>query len=229
MRDARGVADSAREIDMVTPTPRFCSQCGGPLVDRFVDAEQRVRRVCAQCGEIAYQNPQVLVTTIVASGDRVLLCRRAAPPAAGRWALPGGFMESGETLEEAAARETYEETGVRIDSGDMRLYAVAALPEISEIYVGFLATVPERTDLVCGSECTEVRFFSEADIPWADLTYVDVGVYLRLYFRERQSGAQAIHFSCIDAARVITKSYRVADMEEARGPRPVPTSKSESA
>ena len=207
---------------MAAPIPRFCSQCGGPLLDRLVDTEQRVRRVCTKCGEIAYQNPQVLVTTIVASGDRVLLCRRAGPPAAGRWTLPGGFMESGETLEEAAARETYEETGVRIDSGEMRIYAVATLPAISEIYVGFLSTVAENTALVCGSECTEVRFFGEADVPWAELTYLDVGVYLRLYFRERQSGSHAIHFSCIDAACVVTKSYRVANMEEARGPRPGP-------
>jgi ADP-ribose pyrophosphatase YjhB (NUDIX family) len=191
-------------------------------VDRFVDSDQRMRRACTQCGSIAYSNPQVLVNTIVASGARVLLCRRAEPPAAGRWALPGGFMESGETLEEAAARETCEETGVRLEPHELRLHAVVSLPEMSEIYVGFLALVAEDTDLLCGSECTEVRFFSEADVPWAELSYPDIGVYLRIYFDERRSGAHAMHFSRLDAASVVNKAYRIADVEEARWQRPAP-------
>ena len=192
-------------------------------MDRFVDVEQRVRHVCAQCGEIAYRNPHVLVSTIVASGDRVLLCRRAQPPAAGRWVLPGGFMESGETLEEAAAREIHEETGVRLDPRELRPYAVATLPEISEVYAGFLATVAENTHPACGSECTEVRFFGEADVPWAELAYPDVGVYLRVYFQERRSGAHVIHFGCLDATCVVSKSYRIAAVEEACRPRAAPT------
>jgi ADP-ribose pyrophosphatase YjhB (NUDIX family) len=192
-------------------------------MERFVDVEQRVRLVCGRCGEIAYHNPHVLVSTIVASGDRVLLCRRASPPAAGRWVLPGGFMESSETLEAAAARETYEETGVRLDPRELRLYAVASLPEISEIYVGFLATVAGHTNLVCGSECAEVSFFSETDLPWTEVAYPDTGVYLRDYFHERRGGAHVIHFGYLEDARVIDKSYRIADFEEACRPRATPT------
>jgi ADP-ribose pyrophosphatase YjhB (NUDIX family) len=197
------------------------------LVERFVDVEQRVRRVCARCGEIAYHNPQVLVSTIVASGDRVLLCRRASPPAAGRWVLPGGFMESSETLEEAAARETREETGVRLDPHELRLYAVATLPEISEVYVGFLATVGGHTELVCGSECAEVGFFSETDLPWTEVAYPDIGAYLRLYFYERRSGAHVIHFGYLEDARVVDISHRIAEVEEACRPRATPTTNSD--
>jgi ADP-ribose pyrophosphatase YjhB (NUDIX family) len=199
---------------MSAPASRYCSQCGGALVERFVPAEQRMRRLCAQCGEIAYCNPKVLVTTIVASGDRVLLCRRAAPPAAGRWALPGGFMEAGETMEEAAARETREETGVHLDPRELRLYGVAMLPHISEIYVGFLATVGAPTNLVSDSESTEVGFFSEAELPWSELAYADIGVYLREYFSERRSGAYVFHYGCIENARVVSKAYRIARVED---------------
>jgi ADP-ribose pyrophosphatase YjhB (NUDIX family) len=204
----------------------YCSQCGGALLDRFVDTEQRVRRVCAQCNQIAYQNPQVLVTTIVSSEEGLLLCRRADPPAAGRWVLPGGFMERGETLEEAAARETREETGLRLDPSELRLYAIANLPEISEVYVGFLATVAGHKDLNCGSECTAVRFFPEADVPWNDLAYADIGVYLRVYFDERRSGAHPIHYGSLDAASVVSKCYRIASVEDARRPRATPTGQS---
>lgn len=183
-------------------------------MERFVPAERRVRRLCARCGEIAYCNPKVLVTTIVASADRVLLCRRAVPPAAGRWALPGGFMESGETMEEAAARETREETGVQLDPRELRLYGVAMLPQLSEIYVGFLATVGGPTNLVSDSESTEVGFFGEADLPWSELAYADIGVYLREYFSERRSGAHVFHYGCIENARVVSKAYRIARVED---------------
>jgi ADP-ribose pyrophosphatase YjhB (NUDIX family) len=136
-------------------------------------------------------------------------------------------MESGETLEEGAARETYEETGVRLDPRELRLYAVTTLPEISEVYVGFQATAAAHAGLVCGSECIEVRFFSEVDVPWSELSYPDVGFYLRLYFCERRSGGHAIHFNCLGAASVVGKTYRIADVEETRRPRATPTTKSD--
>ena len=206
---------------MSTPTPRFCGLCGGPLVQRLIESEQRVRPVCAQCGTIAYRNPQVLVSTIVGAADRVLLCRRAVAPAAGRWATPGGFMECGETLEEAAARETLEETGVRLNPRELRLHTLSTLPELSEVYVGFLATVSEHTDPVCGVECTEVKFLTEAQVPWTELAYPDIDGYLRTYFRERRSGAHAIHFSRLDAAAVVSKAYRIAEVEEVHRQRTV--------
>jgi ADP-ribose pyrophosphatase YjhB (NUDIX family) len=201
---------------MSSSTPRFCGLCGGSLVERLVESEKRSRATCSDCGVIAYRNPQVLVSTIVAAGERILLCKRANAPAAGRWGLPGGFMECGETLEEAAARETFEETGVRVSPRELRLHAVSTLPEISEVYVGFVATLAERTDLVCGAECTEVGFFEEASVPWAELTYPDVGEYLRVYFRELRNTESAIHFSRLDAAGVLSHSYRIAGIEEVR-------------
>ncbi|HTU61382.1 MAG TPA: NUDIX hydrolase, partial [Polyangiales bacterium] len=190
--------------------PRFCAQCAGPLVDRFIEVEQRSRPCCSVCGHLVYQNPRVLVTTIVAVGESILLCRRAHEPAAGRWALPGGFMECGETLEEAAARETFEETGVQLDAGALRLHAVSTLPEISEVYVGFVALLTQPPALVCGAECSELAFFGEAEVPWSELSYPDVGEYLRVFFREHARNAHVIHFSRLDASGVSSQGYDVA-------------------
>jgi ADP-ribose pyrophosphatase YjhB (NUDIX family) len=196
------------------PPPRYCALCSGALIDRFIEIEQRSRLVCSRCGSVAYRSPQVLVSAIVAAGDRVLLCRRAHPPASGLWAPPGGFVECGETLEEAAARETFEETGIHIDPRQLRLHAVSTLPEISEIYIGFVATAAGYTEPVCGHECMEVRFIAEPDVPWSELAYPDIGMYLRTYFRERRSGEHVIHFSRLDASGVMSSAYRVSGIEE---------------
>ena len=140
----------------------------------------------------------------------MLLCRRAVAPAVGRWAPPGGFLECGEALEEGAARETFEETGVSLNPRQLRLHAVSTLPDISEVYVGFVAEVSERPEPVCGPECTEVRFFREEAVPWAQLAYPDIGEYLRVYFQERRSGERAIHFSRLDAAAAISSVYSIS-------------------
>lgn len=195
---------------MPTSTLSFCGQCGGALSAGWNAAEQRTRQRCSSCGTIVYQNPRVLVTTIVACGASILLCRRANEPAAGLWALPGGFMECGETLEEAAARETFEETGVRVAPAALRLHAVATLPEISEVYIGFLAVLTQPPQLECGSECSAVRFFEERDMPWAELSYPDVGEYLRVYFQEHRQETHVVHFSRLDASGVSSQSYQVA-------------------
>jgi ADP-ribose pyrophosphatase YjhB (NUDIX family) len=197
-------------------TPRYCQLCAGALVERLVQPEQRIRTVCAQCGAVAYRNPQVLVSTIVGVDERVLLCRRAHAPAAQRWGLPGGFLECGETLEEAAARETFEETGVPLNAAALRLHALSTLPEISEVYVGFVSTLPALPQIVVGPECLAVGFFAEAEVPWDELTYPDVAAYLRLYFRERQSAGFGIHFCRLDSSETQRHTYQIASSFEVR-------------
>jgi ADP-ribose pyrophosphatase YjhB (NUDIX family) len=204
----------------MTPAPRYCGACGGSLEERLLPAEQRARLVCGACGAVAWRNPHVLVSTVVAAGGRVLLCRRAEPPAAGYWALPGGFMECGESLEEAAARETWEETGVRLAAADLRLHAVSTLPYISEVYVGFRVELAQEPALSCGPECAEVRFFGEAELPWAELAYPEIENYLRMYFAERSAAAWSIHLSRLDPAGVVGNTYRIAGVDEVRIVRP---------
>jgi len=202
---------------MTVPVPRFCSSCGAPLVERMVLAEQRLRLVCSGCATITYLSPQVLVSTIVTFAGRVLLCRRAEAPAVGLWNPPGGFMERNETLEEAAARETYEETGVRIEARDLRLYTVWTLPEISEVYVGFRIDLAEQPRLQPGIESLDVRFFAEAEVPWQELAYPDIAGYLRMFFWEQRRNEYSVHFSRLDTAGVVTRAYQIRRIVETRG------------
>jgi ADP-ribose pyrophosphatase YjhB (NUDIX family) len=186
----------------------FCPDCGAPVTRRWVNADERERAVCTSCQRVHYENPSILVTAMITWQQRLLMCRRAHEPYSGLWCAPGGFMEQEETLEEAAARELVEETGVRIDPDELTLYTITNLPTISEVYVVFRGSVSEPTVSI-GSESLDARFFSQAEIPWQELAYPELSSYLRLFFREQASGDFGIHLSRADPAGGFRRSYRI--------------------
>src|ERR1700733_537204 len=112
---------------------KYCSSCGAPVIRRLVSADGRERLVCTSCATTHYENPRVIVGCVACWRDTILLCRRGQDPAIGKWMIPSGFLECGETLEEGAARETFEETGVVLDSACMHLHAAIDLVHIGQI------------------------------------------------------------------------------------------------
>jgi ADP-ribose pyrophosphatase YjhB (NUDIX family) len=147
----------------------YCSNCGASLRFGSIEGEDRDRLSCPECGHIAYVNPRLVVTAlpITDAGDLVLL-RRGIEPGRGRWAQPGGFLEIDETVYEAAIRETLEETGLRIEPGEIiGLYtrleaAVVTIAFESRVVGGSAGPTPEAL---------EVATFSPEDIPWPDLAF----------------------------------------------------------
>lgn len=115
-------------------TPNFCGSCGGPLQHRVPELDTRPRPVCTVCGEIVYGGPAVLVTTLVIAEDSLLLIRRGTRPYVNKWAPRGGFVETGESLENAAVRELREETGLELKREQLTLHEMVSLPEINQIY-----------------------------------------------------------------------------------------------
>ena len=81
------------------------------MVLTWVENDARERAICPACHYVHYENPKVLVWCFAYSQQRLLLCRRAIPPAKGLWGSPQGFVEAGETLEEAACREMQKRWG----------------------------------------------------------------------------------------------------------------------
>ena len=116
---------------------KFCSACGGKVVQRVPDGDNRLRFVCEACGAIHYQNPRIIAGCVPTWKGQVLLCRRAIEPRKGFWTLPCGFLENGETVEAGAMRETLEEAEAKVDLE--RLYAVYSIPHINQVYMVFLA------------------------------------------------------------------------------------------
>ena len=85
---------------------RFCSTCGGPVLSRIPQGDNRERFVCAACSAIHYVNPRIVTGCLVTHGDAILLCRRNIEPRRGFWTFPAGFLETGKTIAEGAVRET---------------------------------------------------------------------------------------------------------------------------
>ena len=103
------------------------------------------------------ETPKLMVDVVIPSGRGIVLIRRAGDPFEGQWALPGGFVEVGETVESAAAREAAEETGLAVELA--RLVGVYSDPERDprghNVSVAFLARVVGG-DLVAATDAAEV-------------------------------------------------------------------------
>lgn len=168
---------------------KYCSQCGSEVELRVPDGDDRPRHVCGSCGSIHYSNPKLVVGCIPEWEDKILLCRRAIEPRYGRWTLPAGFMENGETTQQGAARETSEEANARVEVGG--LYTLFNLPHIDQIYLIFRSRLLDL-DFAPGSESLDVRLFSEQEIPWDDLAFPVIKETLALYFRDREQGGFAL-------------------------------------
>jgi len=143
------------------------------------------RYVCENCGTIHYENPRNVVGCVPLWQDRILLCKRAIEPRLGKWTLPAGFMENGETVADAAAREAQEEACATVD--DLVLYGLFNLPHINQVYLMFRGILRDgKADV--GEESSEVGLFEEQDIPWDNLAFPVIVETLRLFFKDRKRG-----------------------------------------
>lgn len=100
---------------------RFCPQCATPVEQRLF--EGKLRPTCPSCGYIAFADPKVAATVLVARDGQLLLVRRAIDPGRGQWCFPGGYVDFGEDPRDAAVRECREEAGLTL--ADLVLLDVA--------------------------------------------------------------------------------------------------------
>jgi len=158
---------------------------------RIPEGDDRERMICADCGHIDYQNPKVVVGTVVVWDNQVLMCRRAIEPRLGFWTLPAGYLELGETLEEGAAREAMEEAtaSIAID-GVLGLFSIARIGQVQVIFRGRFSG-PNEPSYAAGPESLEVALFAWDQIPWNDIAFPTVHWALHAW-NERRSGPLGI-------------------------------------
>jgi ADP-ribose pyrophosphatase YjhB (NUDIX family) len=144
------------------------------FVRRVPEGDDRERLICAECGYVAYENPKIIVGSVVVAGERVLMCRRAIEPRRTFWTLPAGFMEMGETLEEGAAREAREEAEAVVTiEGILGVFSVARIGQVQIIFRARFADPGEPT-FRPGPESLDVRLFRWDEIPWDEIAFPSV-------------------------------------------------------
>ena len=173
----------------------YCSSCGARVIEKVPDGDDRSRFVCESCHTIHYQNPKIVAGCIPEWNGRLLLCRRAIEPRHGLWTLPAGFMENGETTEQAAARETWEEARARLEN--MTLYGVFSIPHISQVYIIFRACL-QAEEYAPGPESLEVRLFEEHEIPWDELAFPVMKLSLEKYYSDVKKNDFPVYVENID-------------------------------
>ena len=170
---------------------QHCKQCGAAVVYRLPDdGDAKERAVCPVCNTIHYENPLNVVGTVPHWGDQVLLCKRNIEPRYGKWTLPAGFMEMGETTAEGAARETDEEAGAQFEM--QGLFSLVNVVHVGQVHLFYRARLLSD-QFKPGIETIEARLFTEEEIPWDELAFRTVKETLKRYFADRRSGHYGIH------------------------------------
>jgi ADP-ribose pyrophosphatase YjhB (NUDIX family) len=148
----------------------------GPSQRAIPEGDDRERLICPDCGFVQYENPKIVVGSVVRFEDRFLMCRRAIMPRRGFWTLPAGYLELNEAPIDGARREAWEEARARIEID--ALLAVYDVPRISQVQLIWRARLPEPV-FAPGPESLEVRLFAWDEIPWDDIAFPTVRWALR--------------------------------------------------
>ena len=144
----------------MTRDDKYCPSCAATLDTKEVFGSERP--VCPDCGRVIFYDPKVAVICIVPRDGRVLMIRRATDLGYGLWGLPGGYVDRGEVVESAAAREVWEETGLEVETRELiGLFSESGDPVMVAVY----AAKETGGTLAAGPEALEVSFFNVSDLP----------------------------------------------------------------
>lgn len=164
---------------------KFCTACGAPTQQKIPKDDDHSRAVCTNCGQVHYSNPKMVVGCIPEYKGRLLLCKRDIEPRKGKWTLPAGFLESGESVQDGALRETFEET--RATAEIIEPYRLVNIMFVDQIYFIFRARLTS-TEFGPTTESIEVRLFEEKEIPWDEMAFEVIKQTLEHYFKDRKNG-----------------------------------------
>jgi 8-oxo-dGTP diphosphatase len=148
-----------------------------------------------------------MLTCFVSCGSKLLWIQRKLEPRAGFWAIPGGFMEAGETTAEGAARELWEEAGIRIPPESLQFYMTGTITFINQVYIAYRVAIDSET---CspGSEAIDAAFYSRDECPWDQVAYPEVNDSIRCAYDDLESGT-----FCVYQAQMSRDQYRLEPVQ----------------
>jgi ADP-ribose pyrophosphatase YjhB (NUDIX family) len=134
---------------------------------------------------VHYENPRVVVGCVPEHEGRILICLRAIEPRRGFWTIPAGFLENGETMEDGAARECFEEALATVAIGP--LLALVNIPEAHQVHVFYRARLTASA-FGAGEESLDAKLIAPEQIPWEELAFPSTRYALECYLRDRETG-----------------------------------------
>ncbi len=143
--------------------PRYCQRCATEV--GFAEIHQRLRPRCPSCGFTYYYDPKIATAVVVEIDGQVVLQQRAINPGIGKWTFPGGFVERGEPVLDAAVREIEEEIGIVVAPKDLSLVNVYSEPGETVVLVAWHVRVTGQVPIVADGESTAVRRFPPDALP----------------------------------------------------------------
>jgi 8-oxo-dGTP diphosphatase len=156
----------------------FCPKCGASLEARLIKPLEPERLVCSACQFVFFLDPKVAACTIISLEGKIVLLQRGIEPGYGKWVFPGGYVDRGETVADAAIREAREE--VSLDVRLLSLLGVYSYPHSPVIIIVYLAEVTGGI-LQAADEALDARLFEPQSIPWSELAFPSTQEALRQY------------------------------------------------
>jgi len=159
---------------------RYCPKCGGQLDKKIVKATEPKRLVCQACSFIFYQDPKVVAGTLFTLNGGIVLLQRGVEPALGKWVFPGGYVDRGESVQDAAVRETKEESQLDVQLGPLlNVYSYPRSPNVIVVYTDEVI----GGSLTAADESTDARVFAPDELPWHELAFDSTREALKDYIR----------------------------------------------
>jgi ADP-ribose pyrophosphatase YjhB (NUDIX family) len=171
---------------------KYCSNCATEIVWRIPEGDDRERAVCPECQSIFYDSPRVLVTTFLYCGEKLMWTQRGIEPYKGLWAFPGGYLERGETLQQAAVRELREETGIELPAEHMIPMSLGSVLAINQLYVVFRYDCREEIAAQCTHETQNWQWSDDHDAPWDKMAHPETEAQIRQIYQWLKSGEFSI-------------------------------------
>jgi len=163
----------------------YCPHCGHSWDEPDATFTISKHIACRNCDFVLYTDPKVAVCVIIEVSGKIVMIKRSLPTEHGHWAIPGGFVDAGETLESAAIREVAEEVLLEIEiAGLIGVYSKPGNSVVLIVYEGKI----KNGQPGCGVEALEVGLFDYESIPWNDLAFAINAVALRDYNAKHHSG-----------------------------------------
>ena len=140
---------------------KYCSLCANSLVLKIFDGKKR--HYCSNCKRFTFLNPKLVSIGLIVQSEKLLLVKRNLEPGKGEWAIPGGYVDQGEIVENALIREIFEETGLHTNV--LGLIGIYSQLNETVVVAAYGATIIGGTKNENSPEVQAVEFFSLNNLP----------------------------------------------------------------